>query len=568
MQRTWVLDQLEHQTVSHLGILEKPQLGPCNVELWPYQKDDIQRIRSAFGKEIEDERGKRKVRRVLYTLGTGLGKTTLAAAIIRQCIEKGGRVLFLAHIKELIEQPVNRFDEFGIESGIEMGELKARRLYEPDCVVASIQSMQKARLESWPSDYFRMLVIDECHHSPAKSYRNIIRHFNKAFLLGLTATPNRTDGEDLGQIFDDKIVGMNLYEGIAAKWLCELTFNLCEADIDLRDLRKKRNGDFSEAELEARIIPMIGPLANNIVQKVGDRPTLAFMPQIKSSQGMATALQSLGMKAEWSAGDDPARAEKIKKYRAGEIQCLCAANLFLEGHDLPETAALALYRATASHTILSQIVGRGTRLKRNYPDCLLLDVNFLTMNVDLVKPVDLFDAPNIDSDVLKYAKAILDKEQGGNMFDAIERAQRENEEKKKERIEQEVMRIKAIHQEVRWREVKYDPRNRYTAMGWTWREPRKDSVFIPATPKQIAKLKQLGWKDADSYSKSHAHTTLDYEFNRIRRFKDKGKTPASGPQIDLLLACGVDSKQARNMTYSEASAKLDSLGIKRKKKRP
>src|SRR4051794_8916253 len=120
---------------------------------------------------------------------------------------------------------------------------------------------------------------------------------------------------------------------------------------------------------------MIERLSNVIKKEIEGRPTLVFMPGIRSSQGMATALQYIGVNADWVSGADPDREEKIRRYKEGEIQVMCNAQVLTEGFNAPRTAAIVLCRPTKSRPLYSQMVGRGTRLKHGmeFTDCLVID---------------------------------------------------------------------------------------------------------------------------------------------------------------------------------------------------
>ena len=252
-------------------------------------------------------------------------------------------------------------ERVGLSPGVERAEETARSSFEPHAVVASVQSIcRPKRLETWPTDYFKLIVVDECHHATAKTYQRILKHFASAKLLGVTATPDRADGEEIAEVFNTIAYEMSLWEAMTAPppgpYLCGLTIDRCETEIDLRQLRTTR-GDFSPADLEEIILPIIEMLANATREKIGDRQTIVFTPDCGSASAMATALQSLGLRADYVWGDSPDRAEKVEKYRTGETQVLVNCMLFVEGFDAPETSAIVLCRPTKSRSLYSQMVG-------------------------------------------------------------------------------------------------------------------------------------------------------------------------------------------------------------------
>ncbi len=523
------------------GLLDKPCLGPLKVDLRPYQDEAIGAVRAEFA---------RGVKRTLMVMFTGGGKTITFGMIVRKCIEKGGRVLILAHRKELIDQAANKLDLLGVEVGIERAEHQARSLYEPDAVVATVQTLRGDRLESWPRDHFRMIIVDEAHHAVADSYRRILAHFSPAYVLGVTATADRADEESLSKVFQSIAFEMNLWDGMTAPepgpYLSRLKFVQCDVDIDLRDLRVKGD-DFTDEDLEARIGPLVEVLANAIRQEAGDRRTLIFTPQVKSSQAMATALQSMGIAADWVSGDDPDRDAKVARFRSGEIRILSNVGIFTEGVDVPEISAIALCRPTRSRPLYSQIVGRGTRLAPGKDSCLLIDFNFLTAKHDLVKPVDLFDSTHIDGEVLNIAQGLVEKDRDLDLAEAIERAEEEHKRRT-------VLRVKAREREVKYRKVSYDPLAVYETLGLPWRGSRSPNAVInKATPRQVQALTNMGIDGASDMSRTRASTLLDYLGSRRKRGL------ATLKQTSWLIAKGVDPETARAMTFQEASDALSRI---------
>lgn len=513
------------------------------MELRPYQEEAIDAARNRFAAGDKS---------TLLHLPTGTGKTVVFGSIARKVVERGGRVLVLAHRGELIEQAVNKLDELGVEAGVEKASSRARSLYEPDVVVASVQTMQRERLAGWPQDYFRLLITDEAHHATAPTYRRIYRHFHPALHLGVTATADRADEDDLGQVFESVAYEMTLWDAMRPEppgpYLCRLKFVQCDVEIDLRDIRTTA-GDYNLADLEDRIGPMVETLANAIRQEIGDRRTIVFTPDVGSAQAMATALQSLGFRADWISGDDPDRRGKVDRLRSGDLQILCNCAILTEGFDCPPISAIALCRPTKSRSLYSQMVGRGTRLYPNKEDCLLIDFNFLTAKHDLVKPAELFDSTVTDTEVLDLANEIAAKNKGMDLFDAVERAEVEHKER-------QILRIKARERTVSYRRVAYDPAAVFDTLGLAWRGP-KDSVTTRATPGQVRYLTTFGVEDAPNLSKTRAKTLLDYLSDR------RNKGLASMKQISWAIAKGMDPAQARSMTKQEASAFLDTVFHKR-----
>ena len=182
------------------------------MELREYQREAV----AAIGREHES------VRTTLLVLATGLGKTVTFAAVARGVVDADGRVLVVAHRGELLDQAATTLTAFGLRVGIEQAHNRVDRAEMPDVVIASVQTLRGARLESFAPDAFRLVVIDEAHHATAESYRKVLEHFAPAKVLGVTATPDRTDGVDLRNVFDSVADTYELRAGITSGFLAPL----------------------------------------------------------------------------------------------------------------------------------------------------------------------------------------------------------------------------------------------------------------------------------------------------------------------------------------------------------
>lgn len=523
----------------------KPQMGSDTLTARNYQLEAVQASRREFGSGNQS---------TLVVLPTGTGKTVLFSKISRLTVEKGGRVLIIAHRGELIEQAANTLERVGIIAGIEKAESYARASYDPDVVVGTVQTFQGKRLASWDPEYFRLIIFDEAHHATADSYQNIIKHFSKAFILGVTATPDRADKSRLTKVFKSVAYEMSIWEAMTAPdpgpFLSRIKFVQCDVGIDLRSIRTTA-GDLNQADLEEAIRPHIDTLANSIRQEVGDRSTLCFTPDVGSAMAMATALQSLGLSADWISGDSADRAEKLMKYKSGEIQILANCALLTEGFDAPRTAAIALCRPTKSRSLFSQMIGRGTRLYPGKENCLVIDFNFLTEKHDLVRPADLFDGPEADPEVLDIADKIMREAPGKDLLDAIEQAREDKEEKEKQR---RIIQIKAQERQVKYRRVAYDPLSTANMLGI----PMKVStaVFEPPTYAQCSEAEKFGIRNPGSITKR----LLGKLLSELRARRRQGL--ASQKQVRYLISKGFAPEVAREMSFSQASEALDKINGK------
>jgi superfamily II DNA or RNA helicase len=182
------------------------------------------------------------------------------------------------------------------------------------------------------------MIIDEAHHATATSYQRLLAHFT-CKVLGVTATPDRADEDNISDVFETVADEMTIWEAMTAPspgpYLCRLLFAPCEIDIDLRELSTK-DGDFTNEDLADRISPHIEVLANAIRQETGERKTLVFTPTVKVAMGLATALSdSLGLSADWVSGDCIDRDARVEKYKNGMTRILVNCNLLTEGFDDP-----------------------------------------------------------------------------------------------------------------------------------------------------------------------------------------------------------------------------------------
>lgn len=522
--------------------LQKPRLIEPQVSLRPYQAAAIDAIREEY---------RRGVKSTLLVLPTGMGKTITFGSAARRAIENGRRVLILAHRGELIQQAVEKLDMLGVSAEVEMADRYARARYQdPDCVVATVQTLRGGRLESWPRDYFGLVVTDEAHHATSKTYRDVYAHFSRARHLGVTATPDRTDGVGLGAVFESVAYETTLWDAMTAPdpgpYLCRLTVCQRDISIDLRGLKTPK-GDYSDAELEDVFRPLVEPLANAIKLEVGERRTIVFTPGVKSAEGMAAALRAIGLRAVAVSGGDPDRAEKFAGLHSGAVQVLCNCMIATEGFDCPAVSAIVLCRPTKSRSLCAQMVGRGTRLYEGKTDCLVIDFDYLTDKHDLVKPADLLGDPDVAASVVKSAAP-------NERIDLVAETSRA----KKAAARRRELEIEAEERRVTYRrQCTFDPLD-YAARfyGASYSPPHNASARM-ATEKQQSLLAKMGVPSPQSVTKDYASFLIS---NQRRRW-DRGLCTVK--QIKVLVRNGVAVDAAREMTMAEASRRIDEIFSRR-----
>jgi superfamily II DNA or RNA helicase len=326
-------------------------------------RDYQQSIHSAIEAGWED------ATRQLVVEPTGCGKTIQFAMQALECVKRGERVLILAHRDELISQAADKVERV---TGVRAEREKAKDFASMDAqiVVGSIQTLVKLkRLERWPKDHFALVIVDETHRILAKSYQIVLNHFDEhANVLGVTATPNRSDKRNLGQYFQKVAAELKLVQMIKAGWLVPITFKRLPVAIDLgtvKTSRKEYGADISSRSAADAIAPYLDKIAESVREHAGFRRCLGFAPLVETSRKAAEACRAVGMVAEYIHGQDEQRESKLKRFRAGEYDILWNADLLTEGYDDPGISCIVNASPTQSVSKYWQMNGRGTRCTAN-----------------------------------------------------------------------------------------------------------------------------------------------------------------------------------------------------------
>jgi len=302
---------------------------------------------------------------------TGSGKSAIGVLDAKKV---GGRVLFLAHTKELVEQGAGNFE-------LLWNEVSVGRFYEEfhdtdtHVVCGSIQSIIR-NLDLFKPDDFDYLIIDECHHASAKSYTSILSYFRPKFTLGLTATPERADGEDLLEVFQNVAHKLDIKEAVESGVLCPVRCIRVKTNINMADVRI--NGfKYNSLDLEETImIPDRNNLiVNTYLEYVNGKSTVIFCTSVKHADTIASLLKEKGVKSESVSGSTKPQVRKqiLKDYAGKKIQVLCACDLLNEGWDSPITEVLFMARPTMSKTIYMQQLGRGMRVHEGKEFLMVFD---------------------------------------------------------------------------------------------------------------------------------------------------------------------------------------------------
>ena len=349
-------------------------------ELRPYQQQARDRIHAEWDAGHT---------RTLLVLPTGTGKTIVFASVAADQVRAGDRVLILAHRGELLEQAADKLQRStGLVSAVEKAESTCLDSWFR-VVVGSVQTLQRtARLERFPQDYFGTIIIDEAHHAITDGYRRILDYFSGAKVLGVTATPDRGDMRNLGEVFDSLAFEYKLTDAIKEGYLCKIMAQTIPLQLDITSVTMS-GGDYAVGDLGTALDPYLEQIAAEMAQRCKGRKTVVFLPLIKTSQKFRDLLNTYGFRAAEVNGQSDDRRQVLADFDAGKYNVLCNSMLLTEGWDCPSVDCVVVLRPTKVRSLYSQMVGRGTRLSPGKTDLLLLDFLWMTDRHELCRPADL-----------------------------------------------------------------------------------------------------------------------------------------------------------------------------------
>lgn len=322
-----------------------------NLELKAHQKSAL--------KALEEMRDNSETIALLYH-ATGTGKTVTAVMDAKRC---GGRVLFIAHTQELVDQAAKTFRE--IWSTTTVGRY-CEAIKQPNAhvVCGSVQSVV-LHLDSFKDDDFDYLIVDEAHHAAADTYQKVLAYFKPAFTLGLTATPERADDKSILEIFKNTAHKLDIQTAVEIGELVPVRCIRIHTNIDLTKVRFN-SVQYNIRDLESKIyVPERNKLIVDIwMQYVRDKRTVVFCASVKHAEQIAELFREQGIKAAAVSGGmkQSERREFQEKFVGRDLQVLCACDLLNEGWDCPEIEVLFMARPTMSKVLYTQQLGRGMRL--------------------------------------------------------------------------------------------------------------------------------------------------------------------------------------------------------------
>lgn len=311
----------------------------------------------------------------LCVLATGLGKTVYAAHLINH-FKQFGRILMLAHRAELIYQADNHIQDIcAVESDIEMGDAWATSFeaFKADVVISTVQTQiagrDGGRMTRFDPKEFGLLIIDEAHHAPAVTYKRIIEYYKQnpnLKILGLTATPDRTDKKAMGEIFEEVAYAYDIRDGIDDGWLVPISQQSVFVEgLDFSGV-KTTAGDLNGKDLAAvlEFEEILHGIADPTVKLTGDRKTLIFAASVVHAERLTEIInRHKPFSAQFVCGTTPKeiRKDMFKDFARKGFQYLVNVGVATEGFDDPGIECIVMARPTKSRSLYAQMAGRGTR---------------------------------------------------------------------------------------------------------------------------------------------------------------------------------------------------------------
>jgi superfamily II DNA or RNA helicase len=469
------------------------------VNLRPYQEASIEAIENEW----------QTVDKTLLVLPTGTGKTIVFSRLTHNAVARGGRVLILAHRDELLRQAQDKLlKSTGLASAIEKaGE------YAGDCmesvIVGSVQTLlSPTRRANLPVPTH--IIVDEAHHILSESYQTVVGHWDRAKVLGVTATPDRGDMRNLGRYFDSLAFEYTLPEAIAQGYLCPIKVLTCPMKLDVSKVRQSA-GDLQAGDLGAALDPYLPGIAQEIAAQCRERKGMIFTPLCSTAQKLQDYLKAEGVRAYYASGEY--REEIAAFEQDGQGSVIINAMLLTEGYDHPSIDMICVLRMTKIRSLFAQMVGRGTRPSPGKENLLLLDFLWNCEKHDLVRPAHLLAE---DEEVAQAMTAAYERNAGTDMDleEALEKAKSDVAEARESKLASRIAQMQHRKREL------VDPLQFAASI----RDPDLMSYF-PAfgaemaapSDEQVKALADLGIYPGDITSAGHAQSVLTKLNARIKQ---------------------------------------------------
>lgn len=516
--------------------------APLNKPLRDYQTNFREAVHANF-----------KVRkRGLGLAATGAGKTVVFSAIAADYAP--ARTLILTDQEDLVDQAVEKIHGVtGLYADVEQADRRAS--LSATIVVSTVQSLRK-RLGKFPKDHFALVICDECDKAVSRQWQEVLAHFDvNAAVLGVTATPKRSDRKCILRYFEEKVFEIGLLELIERGFLSPVTVAMLALNVDLSDAERKDAGDYDDAILSAIMRRAFKDVVEQMKEHVGNRSTLVFTPDVESSKAFAEIALAAGWNAAHVDGASPDRREKKKAFSEGKIQILSNPYFLSRGYDEPRIECIINLRPTRSMALYWQIIGRGTRLycphgcggpcehEDRKKDVLVLDFLCQFKQLGPLRPSCLL----ADTDAKREAMdKIVNQAQGKlDLRDILKAANTQIKHSLLDALE-------AAQKATRGRAGEY-----FNALQWAANlglddlmdyEPTTDKEGEPPTDRQLKKLSKLGFIPDSVTCRGHADRVL----SALQERKEAGL--ASMKQVFWLRKAGY--RNPESLSCDEAKERL------------
>lgn len=443
------------------------------LTLRDYQSDALARSKAALVRGVLNQ---------LAVLATGGGKTAIASSL-RSHHGFTGKVMFLVHMDQLAQQAAKAMAAWnpGAWVGTEMAGQSAGPMDQ--FVIASVPTLGRKgsdRIKKFAPDEFNAIIQDEAHIGMADSFKRVYDHFglldrsrDKTLFLGITATPNRNDGQGLKALFDEIVFNWDIVKGMDSGWLCDIRVWRIKGCADLGGVHV-RMGEFVEGELASAVNT---PERNAIIVKewakhAWQRRTIWFTANVQHALDLAATFEAHGVTAKAVSGDDPDRQQKIDAHKAGQYPVICCAQLLGIGYDDPFVSCIGFGAPIKSTVNYSQKLGRGTRIAEGKEDLLVLDV-FDPSRHDVCSVPSLLGLPkDLDLKGEKFTKAREQLERVAAEFPTANIADLRNLDE-----------LKTMAENIQMFRVAYPPEvSRLTELAWT---KQGDAYTLPVGRERV-----------------------------------------------------------------------------------
>ena len=268
-----------------------------------------------------------------FTITHNCGKTIVFSQITADMVNDGARVLIMAHRGELLDQAADKLQKTtGLRAALEKAENTSLGTWYR-VTVGSVQTMMREkRLQKFRPDYFDVIIIDEAHHAISGSYQNVLQYLEDAKVLGVTATPDRSDMRDLGEYFQSIAYEYSLPQAIRDGYLVPIKAQTIPLKLDISGVSMSA-GDFKASEIGTALDPYLGQIANEMRNYCDGRKTVVFLPLVATSQKFCELLNAAGFRAAEVNGESDDRQQVLKDFDQGKYDVLCNSMLLTEGWD-------------------------------------------------------------------------------------------------------------------------------------------------------------------------------------------------------------------------------------------